>query len=850
MKKSSCILFAVSAAAQVAFATGLPTNGLQAHFRFDHTELMKVDASGKAVSGWETEPGVGTHLTLVKDGTVACPLLQENAFTRADGTGCQALRFRRNANNEADVGDTRLVSSAKTTLSLGQDTTWFLVMNNLTANRQKALFSLDTPNTGNKFGGFFINEDGNKLRMHNSVAGDNTTIASIPNGQACVIDSRGSARRMTGGLNGSEVFNVPVDIPSSRSEAYFYLGKWMNNEMESAAFDCAELAIYNRALNDAERRIVRNALAARWGLTIADSVWSGAADGFCDDLAGVGFETATGDGRIPGVVVESSSSGGLVLSVPQNSLSGENGYLLVAHDGAPSKVSWSEAEGCLRVMRTWRTQSTLADSPAVTFTFNLGELVAGADSVDGRLLYRASSSGEFVDTGLTEVSSGGSIAFTFPADSCRDGEYALAISSIGESAKLIPPASGMTVWFRPDAGLQTDQFGVVTKWANQGSIGSAADVLAYSGSVMRVENALHNASGTADYPALDFGGNSFLKTAAKTDVGRSAVNPPSWFVVFKPGDDATAQKDSGLFGFSVHDDKKRFGAFFPKASGGYALRGFVGGSPYLEHGSAAAGSWHVAGMTAYWQSRSILLPCLAMDASNSSAAIGNPGYMYCNVSSYFKVGHIMGGKNDDGADDWGKPFSGQIAEIRVYKKALDPVETLLVEQELADKYGLTLSNPYLSVVHASGLAYNYGLTAVGYGCEDFAVPASSSPACGGLVVDWPGWTGTTSSSVIWLGHNAQPLSWTTSGGTITLGRSWYVKGGATLPALRLNFALGNATNGGKYVLCYRTSDTDAWTRLRYPANVAYGSVSVEVPAGLSSGYFTLGKIHGLSIILQ
>lgn len=848
MKRSIFTLFAMSAAAQFALATGLPTDGLQVHFRFDHTDLMEVDASGKAVAGWETEPGVGTHLTLVKNGAVACPLLQENAFTRADGTGCPALRFRRNANNDADVGNTQLVSSQKTTLNLGQESTWFLVMNNLTANKQKALFSLHTNNSGNKFGGFFINDDGNKLRMHNSVAGNNTTIASIPDGQACIIDSRGSSGRMTGGLNGSEVFNAAVSIVPSRSAESFYLGKWVS-DMESAAFDCAELAIYNRALNDAERRIVRNALAARWGLTIADPLWSGAGDGFCDDLAGVGFETATGDGRIPGVVVESSSSGGLVVSVPQNSLSGENGYLLVAHDGTPSKVTWSEEDGCLRVMRTWRTESTLAASPVVTFTFDIGELVAGADSVDGRLLYRASSSGEFADTGLTGVSSGGSIAFTFPAGSCRDGEYALAISSIAESAKSIPPSSGMTVWFKPDVGLQTDQSGVVTKWVNQGSIGSAADVLAYSGLVMRVENALHNASGTTDYPALDFGGNSFLKTAAKTDVGRSAVNPPSWFVVFKPGDDATAQKDSGLFGFSVHDDKKRFGAFFPKASGGYALRGFVGGSPYLD-GSAAAGSWHVAGMTAYWQSRSILRPCLAMDASDSSADIGNPDYMYCNASSYFKVGHIMGDKSDNGADDWGKPFSGRIAEIRVYKKTLDPVEMLFVEQELADKYDLALSNPYLSVAHASGSAYNFGLTAVGYGCEDFAVPASSSPACGGLVVDCPGWTGSTSSSTIWIGHNVQPLSWTTSDGTITLGRSWYVKGGATLQALRLNFALGNATNGGKYVLCYRTSDTDAWTRLRYPANVAYGSVSVEVPAGLLSGYFTLGKIHGLSIILR
>ncbi|MBR4171466.1 MAG: hypothetical protein IKR48_07430 [Kiritimatiellae bacterium] len=841
-----------------AFSSSLPADGLQVQFRSDHAGRVKADtpfpAHGSPINSWEPEAGVESPFTLVKIG--ARPNWQENAFQRADGTSLPAVRFIRNTTNTGNIKNTatgtdhtqmHLVSSVDTTLNLGKATTWFLVMNNLTANNQKGLFGFDN---SPRFGAFFIGSGDNNLRFHNDCNPGGNGNVSVPIGQSNLLDSRGDGTRLVCGLNGDEVRNTSsftsgFEVRSSAGK--FYLGRMVDVE-NSAAADIAELAVYNRALKDAEVRIVRNALAVRWGLTITDPIWTGAAAGFCDDLAGIGSSTTTGNGRITGAVETSGNAGGLILSVPDGSLSGADGYLLVAHDSKPAKIAWSEADGCLRVQRTWRTETTLDSVPAVTFTFDLSELVSGISGFEGRLLYRADSSVAFADTGLTGVLNGlqmeggegsgssltaGTFSFTFAAGAYKDGEYALLVTSVTEAEKVAPTTDGITVWFKPDESIQTNETGAVTNWVNQGSIGAAADVHAYSGTVTVVQNALSNAAETENYPALDFGGNSFLRSSAATDLGRDSQEPPSWFIVFKPGPDAEAQKDCGLFGLVNND--YRFGSFFPLANGGYRPRGYVGtgGSDYPTVISAT--SWHLMDIAGYWQSKQRILPRLVVDAKEEFNLI-NSGYLYQNVSSLFKVGHFR-------EDAWGKPFPGQIAEIRIYKQTLDPLERLLVDQELADTYGLTLNQPFLSATHASGASYRSGLSVIGYGTANFEAPAATSPGCGGLVVDYPEWDG-TSDVAIWLAHNGGSLAWTTTDGTTALERAWYLSGSgiSTFPTLRFNFLLGDAEDGSEYVLLYREQDNTAWSAMPYLVTVAYGTASVRIPLGLpAKGYFTLGK---------
>ena len=834
------LTIAVVGVISAAFATGLPTTGLQAHFRADHvgrvlTSGNVVPAHGDNVYSWATEPGVGSPLTLVA--ITNNPLWQANAFRRADGTYRPAIRFIRDIDNSADRKDLNgnamsrmiLASTETTTLNLGTQTTWFLVMNYL-ANQNGCRvfgFGADSP----RFGAFVLGgTPDNRLRLHNNNDPAAKSVLTMSPG-AYLVDSREDGSRMTCASNGFEAVNFDKTSAARSTPDTFYLGR-MISENNTARFDAAELIVYNRALNDAEMRIVRNALAVRWGLPCADLLWTGASVGFCDDLAGIGSSTATGDGRITGAVETSGNAGGLVLSVASGSLAGANGYLLAAHDGKSAKMAWSESDGYLRVTRTWRTETTLSSVPAVTFAFDLAELGVGPATV--RLLYRVNASSAFVDTGINGVLSGSVSSFTFAAGAYKDGEYTLAVDAVANDGTSLPSTSDMTVWFKPEAGLVTDGNGGVVKWENQGSLGSSADVLASSGTVQVVENAL------ATYSALDFCGNSFLKTAGKTDLGRDGFEPPSWFVVFKPGDDSETMKNSGLFG---HDSNSpRFGAFFPTTTGSQALSGYWSRVYVGESGTTAAiyaretpaGAWHLLDMTAMFsRGKNCYDEVIGTDAVEGRGSHSNSKtFTYKVTSEYLEVGHFR-------EDSWGNPFPGQIAEIRIYKRSLNPAERLLVEKELSDKYALSLNIPFLGATHASGATYATGIAAVGYEDAEGECGASSATS-GGLALDVPGWA--CGDAKVLYAHNGGSLAWTTAGGITTLARSWYVQSASTLPALRLNFLLGELENGEAYAVYYRTSDTASWVCLPYPAKVANGAVSVKIPAGLATGYFTLGKI--------
>lgn len=813
----------------VAFAAGLPSNGLQAHFRADHVgrvvnNLGVVPTHGSAVSCWTTEPGVESPLKLVKDGDVTLPNWQTNAFRRADGTYLPAVRFRRNADNSEDIASMHLVSSKATTLNLGKDSTWFLVMNNLAANPNRGVFGFNQDSNANlRFGAFFLKDLDNMLRVHNNANPGANGNMDLPIGQSNLIDSRGGSDWMTAGLNGLETLNFSQTTCALNAKN-FYLGRMVGVD-SSAAFDCAELAIYNRALNDAEVRIVRNSLAARWGLAIDNLVWTGASAGFCNDLAGIGSSTATGNGRIPGVVNTSASAGGLVLSVSSGSIDGADGYLLVAHDGKPAKMSWSEADGFLRVTRTWRTETTLSSVPAVTFAFDLAELGVGSATV--RLLYRANSSSAFADIGISGALVGNVCSFSFVAGAYKDGEYTLAVDAVADAGTALPSTDDLAVWFKPETGLVASGNDVVT-WENQGFLSHEVDVHAYSGTVKVVENALENSAGTVKYPALDFGGSSFLRTSVVTDLGRDVFAPPSWFVVFKPSETSDLMKNAAIFGYE--SSSIRFGVFFPSAGGGYMMRPFLGEGSITPVDSPAISKtdWHIADMSAFYSStNSRYEVSFNVDAANKFAR----SMMQVVTSDYFRVGCMMD-------IDWCKPFPGQIAEIRVYKRPLNPAERLVVEMELADKYGLSLANEFLGVTHASGLHYGAGIAAVGY--EDVGRCGYSAPSSGGLSVELLDWT--PGAGTVYLAHNGQGMSWTAAEGLSTLSRSWYFRSSSTLPSMRLDFMLGCVDAGVGYEVCYRTDDNNTWVRLPYSAAVANGTVSVKIPAGLATGYFTLCKI--------
>ena len=228
------LMIVVAGAFSAAFATGLPTNGLQAHFRADHvgrvlTANNVAPTHGEDVYSWTTEPGVDSPLTLVA--IANNPLWQANAFRRADGTYRPAIRFIRDIDNSADRKDAKnkainrmiLASTETTTLNLGPQTTWFLVMNYL-ANQNGCRvfgFGADSP----RFGAFVLGgTPDNRLRLHNNNDPGAKSVLTMSPG-AYLVDSREDGSHMTCASNGFEAVNFNQTSEARSTPDTFYLGR-------------------------------------------------------------------------------------------------------------------------------------------------------------------------------------------------------------------------------------------------------------------------------------------------------------------------------------------------------------------------------------------------------------------------------------------------------------------------------------------------------------------------------------------------------------------------------------------------------------------------------------------------
>ena len=827
------ISFAAAFAAQTACATGLPTNGLQAHFRADHADMIKTSTGlpqhGSSVTNWIAEMGVATPFSLVQHESYDCPRLQTNAFVRADGTLCPALRFRRNTDNTADVGTTnRLLSSVRTSLNMDTASTWFLVMNNLTENKQVAAFGFiggdEYVYTFNRFGAFFVG-DGH-LRLHNnSNPGSNGNI-TLPVGSSCLIDSRGDGSRMTSGLNGSEVINIAEKSYSRPADQSLYLGRFFKVD-DSAAFDCAELAIYNRALNDAETTIIRNSLAARWGLVLASPLWTGASVGFCEDLAGIGSSTATGDGRIPGVVETSASTGGLTVSVPEGSLAGVDGYLLVAHDGKAAKPIASD--GNTRLARTWRMESTFVSTPALSFSFDLLALGFTAGDFSGRLFYRANAASAFADTGLSGVLSDGAYSFTFSSGTDIGGEYMLVV----DGATIRPcagVADSLAGWYRADTGVTVEN-GAVSVWRNLGLLGAAADVTKSAGT-----GSATLSRGAFSEGGVNFDGTALLKTVS--DVAFAPFNDNAWFVVFKVADGVTPT-NMGVAG--NRDEAIRFGAFFTGASD-LRTHGFV-----QWNNSAKFCVVPNANMT---MGNAMLVDSVrtgnAVDARlDGSRQDGKMTALDNANASAFMIGQMAGLANK---------FNGDIAEVRVYNRALPDAGRNIVANHLAARYGVTMTGSSLY----GGAANDCVLDVVGVGCTTNAVSSASGVHVAGTIAVSDNSAGLTIAAdgalsdgdYVLAGHGEKDNGWVrVDRGMKRMKRAWHItKTNASSVDVELRFdiptsgiaPLDSAEKPG-YVLM-RSVGGGAWeivdaSVVKVGGNVFY----TEIPAvKYAEGLYTLG----------
>ena len=230
-------------------------------------------------------------------------------------------------------------------------------------------------------------------------------------------------------------------------------------------------------------------------------------------------------------------------------------------------------------------------------------------------------------------------------------------------------AGNLTVWLRADMGVTTNADGGVTAWANQGTKGSSVDVAPHADN--SAGHVAYEASGIGGKPSLAFDGEVYLKTSSAVDMGVTSAGGGAWFVVFKTPCTRVERANMGIMG-GVPSNGYRFGAFFLNNGTEYYnsfLFGEVGPISVTSNAAqiACATLWKEGG-------KALGCPMNVWNAGNATT-LG-----FAPASFVFMVGNLI--------PSWMPTFKGEIAEIRIYNRALTDRERSRIQFELCARYGI------------------------------------------------------------------------------------------------------------------------------------------------------------------
>ncbi|MCK4698875.1 MAG: hypothetical protein KAT38_01010, partial [Bacteroidales bacterium] len=193
--------------------------------------------------------------------------------------------------------------------------------------------------------------------------------------------------------------------------------------------DFAEVIVYNTYLNDAQRIIVANYLAAKYNLDISASGnnYYSYEDDHGNDVAGIGREDATN------THTSAMSSGIMQISNP-SALDADNEYMFFGHDD-DSISSWTTIEApnsgtnIQRLAREWRFEET-GDLGTLTFTIDT-TLLPARPSGYSKFVLLVDADGDFSSgASIYEMLSPGTDEFfELPGYNINSGDY-VAIGAI------------------------------------------------------------------------------------------------------------------------------------------------------------------------------------------------------------------------------------------------------------------------------------------------------------------------------------------------------------------------------------------------------------------------------------
>ncbi len=346
---------------------------------------------------------------------------QEPEFVDSELNGKPIVRFNDNGGTNGDYlrGDVSLGISgagastvfivAKSTINAGQDNVGLYLGDEARTAGAQRRYGIES-DLSIRFG------NGNRL-FDDGFDLDEWTIGAYRNGSS---DTYGDFEGFVDGVTLGEISNSnPTSVPNTIDDLY-YIGTDIDMSIDNNNYfggDMAEVIAYNRAINETQRILVENYLAAKYALPIANDFYAHELN-HGEDVAGIG-QVASGDFHT------AARSAGLFSLANPNALE-DGDYLLFGHNGSSSDTyTATEVPGdnLERIAREWRISKT-NEVGKVTLTYHTDGTTATPSAGFTQYVAMITNDGDFTN-GVTFIPLGSmdNIAFSAENVSLSDGDY-------------------------------------------------------------------------------------------------------------------------------------------------------------------------------------------------------------------------------------------------------------------------------------------------------------------------------------------------------------------------------------------------------------------------------------------
>ncbi|WP_422358787.1 T9SS type A sorting domain-containing protein [Reichenbachiella sp.] len=503
-------------------------------------------------------------------------------------------------------------------------------------------------------------------------------------------------------VNGEAVSNIESGTWSGFSNQAYILGYGfdLSDDFQGSI---GEVISYSGRLSDSDQQDVFTYLAIKYGLTLDEDpssgtvnfdyqingstlIWPGTTNAdyqtYHHDVAGIGKDEV---GQELNQTSSQSVNDATIVNIESASDLDDGEYLVWGNDNNPNTFTTSDVISGIteRLERIWKVKET-GDVGTVTLNFDITNLAVDKDNTTLNLLIApntATMPTDLANDAITTLVIGGNVTdlggrdiLTFTSVDFSDGDF----FTIGGDVQTIAPggvSSGLTLWLRPDEGLETSG-SLVTSWKDVSGSGNDADQGDNNEKPSLVNNEINNND------AIDFA-DDFLD-------GIAGFNTQEYFIILKP-DAAIAGGASN--GYVLGLQNGAYGGMYLGAQGADTLIGhavndyrsaYVDGIASITSPVVMINSRNNLGATG----QDILVDGIALDN-------GDGGTFANRTNSYFRLGNNFLGT--DGYD-------GKISEVISFNSRLSDADHRDVETYLAIKYGVSLD--------ISGEGYTVGGTTI------------------------------------------------------------------------------------------------------------------------------------------